>query len=144
MPLVKVTLMLADAAQAADGKLYIMGGGWSVIGPDPAPTAIAVYIQVPWDRTNVRHSFRLDLVDSDGQPIAFPDQTGLEQPVVIGGDFEVGRPVGVKPGSYIDVPLAINIGPLPLDPGRQYEWRLTVDEESREDWRLPFATRPGN
>jgi len=26
-------MMLADAAQAVNGKLYIMGGGWSVMGP---------------------------------------------------------------------------------------------------------------
>ena len=29
----KVTMMLADAAQAVEGKLYILGGGWSVTGP---------------------------------------------------------------------------------------------------------------
>jgi hypothetical protein len=40
------------------------------------------------------------------------------------------------------VPLAINIGPLPLPPGGRYEWRLTIDGETSEDWRLPFSTRP--
>ncbi|HYT79952.1 MAG TPA: sigma factor [Actinomycetota bacterium] len=29
----KVTMMLADAAEVADGKLFILGGGWSVTGP---------------------------------------------------------------------------------------------------------------
>ena len=29
-----------------------------------------------------------------------------------------------------------------LTPGGRYEWRLTVDEESDEDWRLAFSTRP--
>ena len=48
--------MLADAAQAVEGKLYILGGGWSVTGPEPSASAIAAYIQVPWDRTNVSTS----------------------------------------------------------------------------------------
>lgn len=28
----KVTMLLADAATVAEGKLYILGGGWSVTG----------------------------------------------------------------------------------------------------------------
>ncbi len=137
----KVTMMLADAAQAAEGKLYILGGGWSVIGPAPSPSAIALFIQVPWDRTNVEHSFRLDLVDSDGKAVELETDPGAEEPVTFEGAFEVGRPPGVKPGTSIDVPLAINVGPLPLPPGGRYEWRLSINQESHEDWRLPFSTR---
>jgi hypothetical protein len=29
---------------------------------------------------------------------------------------------------------------LPLEPGR-YEWRLTIDGDSHEDWTLPFTVR---
>ena len=137
----KVTMMLADAAQAAEGKLNILGGGWSVTGPTPSPSAIALYIQVPWDRTNVEHSFRLDLVDSDGNAVELETDAGAEEPVTFEGSFEVGRPAGVKPGTSIDVPLAINFGPLPLPPGGRYEWRLSINQESHEDWRLPFSTR---
>ena len=35
----KVTLLLADAAQAAEGKLYVLGGGLSITGPHPSPLA---------------------------------------------------------------------------------------------------------
>jgi hypothetical protein len=139
----KVTMMLADAAQAAEGKLYILGGGWSLTGPTPSPSAIALYIQVPWDRTNVEHSFRFDLVDSDGNAVELETDAGAEEPVTFEGSFEVGRPPGVKPGTSIDVPLAINFGPLPLPPGGRYEWRLSINQESHEDWRLPFSTRSG-
>jgi hypothetical protein len=34
----------------------------------------------------------------------------------------------------------VNSTPLPLEPGR-YEWRLTIDDESRQDWTLPFTVR---
>ena len=30
LALMKVMLMLCDSAQVADGKLYILGGGWSI------------------------------------------------------------------------------------------------------------------
>jgi hypothetical protein len=30
---VKVTMLLCDSAQVADGKLFILGAGWSMIGP---------------------------------------------------------------------------------------------------------------
>lgn len=33
-------------------------------------------------------------------------------------DFEIGRPTGARPGSSFIIPLAINIGPFPLAPGR--------------------------
>ena len=63
-----------------------------------------------------------------------------EQAVAFGGEFEVGRPPGLKPGTPLDFPVAVNSTPLPLEPGR-YEWRLTIDGTSREDWTLPFTVR---
>ena len=62
----KATLLLADYAQVADGKLTIVGGGWSVTGPEPAPFGIAILIQVPWDQANTRHSFSVELLDTSG------------------------------------------------------------------------------
>ncbi|HEY1776717.1 MAG TPA: hypothetical protein VGG41_11215 [Solirubrobacteraceae bacterium] len=137
----KVTMLLADHAQAAEGKLNIIGAGWTMVGPAPAPFAIAILFEVPWDRANEEHDFRLELVDSDGDPVLVPTPDG-EAPLVLEGQFEVGRPPGVKRGTPLPFPLAINMGPQPLAPGGRYEWRLTVDEESDEDWRLPFSTRP--
>jgi hypothetical protein len=133
--------MLADAAQAVGNKLYILGGGWSIIGPGPTPSAIALYIKIPWDQANVKHTMRLELVDSDGHPVLVDGADG-EQPVLIENEVEVGRPPGLTPGTPIDVSLAINLGPLPLRPSGRYEWRLSIGEESDEDWRLPFSVRP--
>lgn len=134
-------MLLADHAQAAEGKLNIIGAGWTMVGPAPAPFAIAILFEVPWDRANEEHEFRLELVDSDGDPVLVPTPDG-EAPLVLEGQFEVGRPPGVRRGTPLPFPLAINMGPQPLAPGGRYEWRLTVDEESDEDWRLPFSTRP--
>lgn len=136
----KVTMLLADYAQVADGKLTIVGGGWSVTGPMPVPFAIAMLFEVPWDRANVKHRFRLDLVDTDGHVVFAPTDEG-EEPVVIEGEFEAGRPPGMKPGTPLDVPIAINLPGPPVEPGGRFEWRLTVNGEGDTDWRLPFSTR---
>jgi hypothetical protein len=137
----KVTMLLADAAQAAEGKLNVLGGGWSITGPGPVPSAIAMLIEVPWDRANMRYPWQIELVDSDGDLVLITGPMG-DQPVKVDGELEVGRPPGVTPGTPLALPLAINLGPLPLPPGGRYEWRLTIGEESHEHWRLPFSTRP--
>jgi hypothetical protein len=85
---------------------------------------------------------RLELVDADGQPVLVDTDEEGEQPIVFFDDlpFEVGRPPGLKPGTYLDFPVAVNSAPLPLEPGL-YEWRLTIDDEADPDWRLPFTVR---
>ena len=135
-------MLLADAAQAADGKLNVLGAGWTMIGPQPTPSAIGIIFDVPWDRANEQLEFLLELVDQDGHPVIAPGEQG-EAPIRIEGGFEVGRPPGVKRGTPLTLPIAINVGPLPLDPGGRYEWRLTVDGESQDGWRLPFSIRTG-
>jgi len=137
----KVTMLLADAAQTAEGKLYIIGGGWSLTGPTPAPSAIALKIEVPWDQANARHTFELSLLDADGNPVVVTTPQG-EQPVQINGEFEVGRPPGLIPGTPIDMTMAANIGPLPLAGGSRFTWRLTIDNRAEEDWHVSFSTRP--
>ena len=137
-----VTMLLADHAQAVGGKLYIAGGGWSVTGPEPTPSAIAIDVRVPWDQREGEHTLRLELLDADGQGVPVPTPEG-PRPLVIEASFGVGEPVaGVKPGTPMDAVFAINLGPLPLPPGARYEWRLWIDGEHREDWRLTFTTRP--
>lgn len=136
-------MLLADYVVVADGKLTIVGGGWSQTGPEPAPFGIGLLIQVPWDQANTPHQFKVELLDADGAAVSFdeddPDNES-DQSVEFGGEFEVGCPPGLKPGTPLDFPVAVNSVPLPLEPGR-YEWRLTIDEQSRQDWTLPFTVR---
>jgi hypothetical protein len=137
----KVTMMLADSAQAVGGKLYILGGGWSITGPLPSPSAIAVLISVPWNETNRKHRVKVELVDEDYRPVLVPTQEG-NAPLLISGDFEVGRPPGIMPGSAIDIPFAFNIGPIPLPPGKRFVWKLTIDDKGDDGWQVVFSTRP--
>ncbi len=137
---VKVTMLLCDAAQEVGGKLYILGGGWSVKGPEPMPMGLAIKIDVPWTEANERHQFVLTLESGDGGVIELPGPDGPQE-VRIDGGFEVGRPAGTPAGSDIDAALAVNIGPLPLPPGL-YSWQLAIDNQAPPDWRRTFAVQP--
>jgi hypothetical protein len=134
-------MLLADSAQEVGGKLYILGGGWSLTGPAPAPSALALKFEVPWDRANHPYQIELELLDADGSPVTVETPEG-EMPLKVGARLEAGRPPGLKPGSPLDAAMAINFGPLPLQPDRRYEWRLTVDGEHQQDWSVAFSTRP--
>jgi hypothetical protein len=139
---VKVTLLLADFAEAINGKLYIMGGGWSITAPAPGPMALAVKIEVPWTEANKKHRLTVDLVDDDGQPVVFSSEEGVEAGgVQVEGDFEVGRPPGLIPGTPIDLAMGLNIGRGPLQPSSRYTWRLSIDGHHDEDWEVSFSTR---
>jgi hypothetical protein len=132
-----VTMLLCDAAAESGGKLYVLGGGWSVIRvPNvPTPMALAVKLSVPWDQTNKQIRVRAKLVTEDG------DEVDLgEGPVFAEGTIEVGRPAGMKPGSPIDMPFALSFGPLALDTGG-YVWELEVDGTTLA--RTPFRVLGG-
>ncbi len=132
----KVTMLLADAAQVSEGKLHVLGAGWRFTGPEPVASAIGLIFEIPWDRANQPIPFELLLVDADGQTSVLADGGELK----VEGEIEVGRPPGHPPGESISAPIAAGVGALPLAPGA-YEWRLTVDGESDENWTLPFVVR---
>jgi hypothetical protein len=127
--------MLADSAQAVNGKLYVLGGGWSNQW-GMAPFAIAGKVEVPWNQATSPHTFRLELLDADGQLVDAPTAEGNE-PLVIEDKFSTGVPPGATPGYPTDFVLAINFAPLPLDEGR-YEWRFTIDGNAEEAMSLGF------
>ena len=70
-----------------------------------------------------------------------PTPDGLA-PGAISGEFEVGRPPGMMPGTPIDIPFAFILPPFPLEPGRRYVWRVSVDGKAEDDWEVAFSTRP--
>lgn len=137
----KVTMLLCDHAAVAEGKLYISGGGWSVTGPTPSPFGIAILFGVPWDQANRDHHMRLFLERQDGEPVLQTNELGQTEPIEISGAFQVGRPPFLMPGTALDLPVAINHGPLPLEPDQRYRWVLEIDEHREDDWVLPFTVR---
>ncbi|HEV2427129.1 MAG TPA: hypothetical protein VGS61_02780 [Acidimicrobiales bacterium] len=136
-----VTLLLADAAQVSDGKLYVLGGGWSITGPDPTPSAIAIKVGVDWHEFNANHHWELFLEDADGALVTFETPEG-SQTIEVRGDFAATAPEGVPVGTPVDVPIAVNFSPLPLAPGARYTWRMVIDGESLPGAMASFSTRP--
>lgn len=118
-----ITMLLADHVQMENGKLYVLGGGWSVAAGAPASFGIAVKADIPWDRANARLPWTLTLVDADGHGVP------AGEPVVIANEVIVSRPDDLPPGVSLDCPLAFQFNGLPLGPGR-YEFRFTIDDES--------------
>ena len=135
-PTVRAMLLLADSCQVAERKLFVMGGGITMIGPRPQPVGVAIRIEVPWDRANITHDWRLELLDEDGRPV-----TLKERPLVVTGRFEAGRPAGTRPGTPLSVPLAINFPAIPVVPGRSYTFQLSIDDTTHIDWRQSFHVR---
>lgn len=105
-------LLLADSAQAVDGKLYVLGGAWNLLRfPDfPASlmVGIAVAIDVDWSETNQRHHLDIHFEDSAGTPM---DPR-------IGADFEAGRP-GPDAGRELRIVMAVN-GPVSIPGPGEY------------------------
>jgi hypothetical protein len=133
----RTTLLLADFARVADGKLDVIGGGWSIMNATgPFGFFVAALFQIPWDQTNAKHTFRFELLDADGNSVETPDG----EPLQAEGEFEAGRPAGLRPGTPVDAPLVVPFGPLVLEEGR-YEIRLTIDEDTKDNWFLAFTVR---
>jgi len=126
---VKTTLLLCDHVQEVAGKLYVLGGGWSIYRGSPVTMGLAVKISVPWEAANIPHDFTARLVTEDGLDPALPNAEGGIAPARIefNGRFESGRPAGLAPGSELDAPIAVNLAGLPIGPGR-YEWQISIDD----------------
>ncbi len=136
---VKATLLLCDAAQVCDGKLYILGGGWSMTVAGMAPMAIAMRLELAWSEAPTPHHWELVLQDESGEQVTIETPDG-PQPVEIRGDFQLGTPQGVPLGSDIPLNLAVTIGPLPLPANSRYRWQLVIDGEAGESWQAQFST----
>lgn len=96
-------LILADAAQVQGEKLFMLGGGWSLVWAKEFPAqhqmAVAAGILIPWMETNARHQFKVIVRNEDGGTFG-----------EIAGEFEQGRAPGLPAGTTQRMMLAINFG----------------------------------
>ncbi|MBU4194575.1 MAG: hypothetical protein KKE79_03440 [Actinobacteria bacterium] len=132
----ETVILLCDHAEAINGKLYIMGGGWTICSPGPRNMAVAVRINVPWTDANEKHKFALFLQDEAGRTIELGDPP---KPVMQTGDFELGRPPGVVPGSDLDFTAVFGFIGLPLETDNGYRWQLEINGE--DSGHASFRTR---
>jgi hypothetical protein len=134
---IEATMLLCDAAQAVNGKLYILGGGWSMLTmlQPRASMSLAVKLSVPWSRANERLHVEASLVTDQGEAVTVGTEDGPERPILAGGDIELGRPAGLRHGTPLDATFAMNFEGLSLQAGG-YVWVLRVGSEIAA--RAPF------
>ena len=127
-------LILADAAQVADGKLYLLGGGWDRLAVNALPaaqmTGIAVGVLVPWSETNTGHTLTLTVEDEDGGAVMPP----------VAVRVEVGRPAGLPAGAEQRVLVAFN---AQLLLPRLGEYAVSASLDGAAARRQRFGVVPG-
>ena len=132
-------LILADAAQVVGNKLYILGGGWDNLTvntefPFLQKCAVALSIKVPWNETNQKHTFEVEILTED---ITTEEPKSL---LKVAGHFEVGRPPGIPQGQEQRFQLAIDMNLKIEDFGTK---AIVARIEGQELRRILFNVVPG-
>jgi hypothetical protein len=113
------------------GKLHLLGAGWSMTQLLPTggtpDSAVAMFIEVPWDLCNRELRLNLELLDQDLNPVvvqtpAGPSAIRVSQPIVV--NSIPGAPNGSDGEAAIIVQLR---GGLPLAAATWYKWRASID-----------------
>ena len=121
-------LILADAAEVVNKKLYLMGGGWDRITVNKLPyrhsMAAALSILVPWTESNILRSFAIEIQTADGKQIA-------KEPA----QFEVGRPPGAIPGQPLRAQVSLD---MQLELEGLGTFVVIASVEGGEDQRFSF------
>ncbi len=128
-------MMLADAAQVTNNKLYVLGGGWERLSvgsefPLRQRASLALAFSIPWAETNQRYAFSVRIMDEDGKEVHG----------AINGHFETGRPAGLAAGADQRVQVAIDLT-LNLEKEGQYVVEANLAEQ--ETSRITFTVRKG-
>ena len=123
-------VILADFAQAAQGKLNLVGGGWNLHHakqyPSNLPFGVGIGILVPWSLTNRKFSFKF-VIMAEGAEMGAG-----------GGDFEVGRQPGIPPGMVQRVVVGFS-GQIQLPQPGTYELIVST---SGDEKRITFEALP--
>ena len=122
-------LVLADYAEAINGKIYISGGGWDQLTVPSFPyqrqCGIAVGLRVEWEETNRPCDVSVAIVNDDTHAVSMR----------FDGKLEAGRRPGIPVGRAQLAPIAFNVILAFEGPG-SYAIRLAIDGDERRV--LPF------
>ena len=106
------SLLLADYAEVVNGKLYVMGAGFTTVAlptfDQPHRFHVAAGLRIPWSHTNQEIVFTVRLETLDGEPI---DCWSLD------GQLEAGRAPGQRNEDAVTMfaaPVDVTV-PEPMD-----------------------------
>lgn len=119
----EATMILADAAHKdPEGLVHALGMGWTRVNLPTPPMVLITFLRVPFGD----HQFRVVLQDDMGEPVT----TSTGEPVQ--GEYETTlvRAAGSNQQAiHSDFTHLFRVGAgLPLEPGRIYQFVLTVDD----------------
>jgi len=129
--------MLADAVQAVQGKLNVLGGGWDTLYVSGFPArhpslAIALRLRVPWTMTGTTVNLGVELQDADGSSM-LPGGQLRHAVTVARKEGEMDRP-------DIGVVRSFTINNLTFAAPGDFSFVISIDDDVIN--RLRFAVRP--
>lgn len=117
-------LILAERAEAVNGKIFIHGGAVERHFSQQFPTSlnadIAASFLVGWGETNQSHLLAIRLMDEDGNEL-----------LKIEAEMTPGRPPSAKPGQDLRQLISFK-GPYPIQKAGAYKVEATIDGEPQE------------
>ena len=117
-------LILAERAEAANGKIFIHGGAverhFAASFPTTLSADIAASMLVGWGETNETHVLELRVSDEDENPV-----------IEIQAEMTPGRPAQAKPAQELRQLIAIK-GPFPIGKAGQYKLQAFADGVAQE------------
>lgn len=133
-PSVDVAL-LADAVQASQGKLFVLGGGWDVLTVRSLPArhpsmGIGLRVRVPWGWPGESVRLDVELQDEDGKSVL---------PGSLSAPVPVRRPDHLPEGQDLTVVRALTFTNVIFRNEGAYSFVVSIDGEVKE--RLRFMVR---
>lgn len=133
-PSVDVAL-LADAVQASQGKLFVLGGGWDVLTVRSLPArhpsmGIGLRVRVPWGWPGESVRLEVELQDEDGKSVL---------PGSLSAPVPVRRPDHLPEGQDLTVVRALTFTNVIFRNEGAYSFVVSIDGEVKE--RLRFMVR---
>ena len=117
-------LLMADGAEAVNGKIHILGGGidrhQAPVFPAHLKADIALSFLCAWGETNRKIDLKVRIVDEDDA-----------ESFTVGAELVVGRPPQAKPGQDIRTLIAIR-GPFPLAKPGAYKAVMVINDTPQE------------
>ena len=129
-------LFLANTAEVPpNGLLYVLGGAWSRCWPMgehdypyERPIVVVAIFRVPWNETNVQHSFKIAVQDDDNASLSSAE-----------GMFAAGRQPDLTDGASQVVAASLSLPTKLQKPGL---YSVVVELDGAERKRIQFEALP--
>ena len=130
--------LLADAVQAVQGKLFILGGGWDTLYVSSFPArhpslAIGLRVKVPWSVTGSSLRIAVELQDADGTKLL----PGGQVVHVV----NISRRSGKMDRADIGLVRSFTFNNLQFERQGDYSFVISIDDEIAARLRFSVRTR---